>query len=169
MGHPYVSTPNLDRLAANGTVFTNNYCGNPVCVPSRSSMMTGMYASDCNSFCNSTVWDGSHPLWTKRLHDAGYYCWATGKLDLNDNYDRGMVEFETENGHHSNPDITSLFRRPVGYRIKERDGVNGNSRATHHSDQHLTELAKKFIETKTADLNKPWVLYVGLLQPHPKF
>jgi len=45
MGHPYVSTPNLDKLASNGTVFTDTYCGNPVCVPGRTSMMTGMYAS----------------------------------------------------------------------------------------------------------------------------
>ncbi|GAG44551.1 unnamed protein product, partial [marine sediment metagenome] len=35
MGHKYVKTPNLDRIARQGVVFTNNYCSNPVCVPSR--------------------------------------------------------------------------------------------------------------------------------------
>src|SRR2546422_11366489 len=57
-GHPIVRTPNLDRLAGMGVHFRNTYCGNPVCVPSRASMMTGMYASDAGSYCNSTPFDG---------------------------------------------------------------------------------------------------------------
>ena len=48
MGHPFVKTPNMDRIARDGTVFESCYIGNPVCVPARTSMMTGMYASDCN-------------------------------------------------------------------------------------------------------------------------
>jgi choline-sulfatase len=169
MGHPFVSTPNLDKLAANGTVFTNTYCGNPVCVPGRTSMMTGMYASDCNSFCNSTVWDGSHPLWAKRLQEIGYYCWATGKLDLNDKYESGFIEVETRNGHFHNPDITSLFRRPVGYRIKERGAVDGRPRKDRHGDNKKRQLAINFLQNKAPNLNQPWVLYTGFLQPHPKF
>ena len=43
MGHPYVQTPNLDRLAAEGTVFTQFYVNNPVCSPSRAAFMTGHY------------------------------------------------------------------------------------------------------------------------------
>ena len=77
MGHPVVKTPNLDRIASQGVVFANTYTGNPVCTPGRTSMMTGMYASDCNSFCNSTVWDGSHPIWGTHLKQEGYYCRAT--------------------------------------------------------------------------------------------
>ena len=41
-GNPIVKTPNLDRLAENGTVFRNAYCNGPICVPSRGSMATGM-------------------------------------------------------------------------------------------------------------------------------
>jgi len=40
-GHPLVQTPNLDRLAAQGTLFENAYCNNPICVPSRMSFLTG--------------------------------------------------------------------------------------------------------------------------------
>ncbi len=105
----------------------------------------------------------------KGYKDAGYHCWATGKLDLNDDFDRGMVEVETKNGHQHGPDITSLFRRPVGYRVKERDGVAGKSRTNRHSDQKKTELAINFLENEAPELNKPWVLYAGFLQPHPKF
>ena len=40
-----ISTPALDRLAAEGTDFTRAYCASPVCSPSRSTMITGMYPS----------------------------------------------------------------------------------------------------------------------------
>jgi iduronate 2-sulfatase len=42
-GHPQCKTPNLDRLAERGVVFTRAYCQYPVCGPSRSSIMTGHY------------------------------------------------------------------------------------------------------------------------------
>ena len=40
-GESTVRTPNLDALAARGTVFTNAYCASPLCVPSRMSFLTG--------------------------------------------------------------------------------------------------------------------------------
>lgn len=69
MRHPHVKTPHLDKIAKQDVFFTDHYAGNPICVPGRASMMTGMYASDCNSFCNSTVWDGRHPTWGSRLKE----------------------------------------------------------------------------------------------------
>ncbi|WP_231691100.1 sulfatase [Aureliella helgolandensis] len=41
-GHPQVQTPNMDALAARGTVFTNAHCQSPLCNPSRTSVMTGL-------------------------------------------------------------------------------------------------------------------------------
>jgi len=41
-GHPQASTPNLDRLAARGTAFTNAHCQAPLCNPSRTSLLTGL-------------------------------------------------------------------------------------------------------------------------------
>ena len=168
-GHPVVKTPNLDRIAANGVVFSDTYSGNPVCVPGRSSMMTGMYASDCNSYCNSTVWDGSHPTWGTMLREEGYYCRAIGKMDLNDDFVTGFEEIETGHGHRHKPDITSLFRRPVGYRVDERRNVEGSRRQERHPDSRKTELGLQFIRGDAAGLNKPWALFLGLTQPHPKF
>ena len=43
LGHPYARTPNLDRMAAEGTVISNFYVNGPVCSPSRASFMTGQY------------------------------------------------------------------------------------------------------------------------------
>ena len=42
-GHPLVQTPNLDRLAGEGTRFDNAYCNSPICVPSRMAFFTGNY------------------------------------------------------------------------------------------------------------------------------
>lgn len=42
---PYVTIPNVDRLAAEGVAYTNAYTSCPLCVPARSSMLTGQLAS----------------------------------------------------------------------------------------------------------------------------
>ena len=166
-GHPQVKTPNLDRIARRGVVFRNAYTGAPVCVPGRTAMMTGVYPSDCNSFCNSTVWDGSHPTWGKRLREAGYRTRAVGKLDLNPAFDIGFEQTRTSNGHAAHPDITSLFRRPVAYRMDERPNVNGRPRNHRHDDAVKTRIALNFLRRPPAD--RPWVQYVGLTEPHPPF
>ena len=43
LGNQYINTPNIDQLTKTGVVFSNAYCANPLCVPSRSSIFTGRY------------------------------------------------------------------------------------------------------------------------------
>ena len=105
--------------------FRNAYSGNPVCAPGRACMMTGQFASDVGAYCNSTPFDGHVPSWGNRLRDAGYHCWATGKMDLWRGKDFGFHEVATNHGHCEGPDITSLFRSPVCFRPDERKNVNG--------------------------------------------
>jgi choline-sulfatase len=180
-GHELVRTPHLDRIAAQGVSFSQAYCGSPVCVPGRACLMTGMYPSDVNSFCNSTVFDGSHPTWGRRMRDAGYYCWASGKLDLDPAVDLGFEGVEIEaGGHAKQPDITSLFRRPVGYRTGEREQIDGTtivpgagdgggkSEKTNSSrDERTTRHAIEFFERTSRGMVSPWTAFVGYRQPHP--
>ena len=42
MGHPHIKTPNIDRIAAEGTMFRSCYSTNPVCMPARATMVTGL-------------------------------------------------------------------------------------------------------------------------------
>jgi len=168
-GHPLVKTPNLDRLAERGTVFANTYCGNPVCTPGRACMMTGMYASDSESYCNSTPWAGQNPTWGTLMSETGYACYATGKFDLHVDHDRGFIETDVGNGHSKNPDITSLFRNPTCYRENERSVVDGRPRDERHKDEKRTQTTLDFLSTEADGLDKPWLHWVGFSQPHPKF
>jgi choline-sulfatase len=94
---------------------------------------------------------------------------ATGKMDLNDDFDSGFDEIETSNQHRHDPDITALFRRPVGYRVGERSGVDGSSRAERHLDSRRTEVALEFLRKSSMQRDQPWAIYVGFTQPHPPF
>ena len=168
-GHPVVKTPHLDRIASRGAVFENAYCGSPVCVPGRSCMMTGLYPHETSSYCNSTVWDGSHPTWGTRLRAAGYRTEATGKFDLNPDFDIGFREHETSHAHRTGPDITSLFRSPVAYRVGEREQIRGRPRDTPHADERRAQACVDFIRGDAARLDQPWCYYVGFTAPHPAF
>ncbi|MCG8653354.1 MAG: sulfatase [Pirellulales bacterium] len=94
-----VSTPNVDRLASEGVRYTNVYSTSPVCAPSRSAFMVGMYATttDTHHMRSHRNDDfrlpaGVRPI-THRLQEAGYQTAnlthigdrviGTGKLDLN--------------------------------------------------------------------------------------
>jgi choline-sulfatase len=168
-GHPLAKTPNLDRLAAAGVNFQNAYCGNPVCAPGRASLMTGKFGSDVGAYCNSTPFDGQGPTWGTRLRDAGYDCWATGKMDLAEGADLGFREAGTAHGHSTDPDITSLFRAPVCFRPGERDVVNGSFSDRPSPDQPKVDKALHFLRNESKSSGKPWCAYIGLSKPHPRW
>ncbi|MCA9091783.1 MAG: sulfatase-like hydrolase/transferase, partial [Planctomycetaceae bacterium] len=89
LGNPYVSTPNMDRLVAEGVAFTHAYCQSPICTPSRASFLTGLYPSTVHINANGLESFPSHPpLVTKRLADLGYDCGLIGKLHLSSAYQR---------------------------------------------------------------------------------
>jgi arylsulfatase A-like enzyme len=61
-GHPDVKTPNLDRLADRGVLFTNAHCSAPACNPSRASLMTGILPSTSGVYHNPNPWRKSPAL-----------------------------------------------------------------------------------------------------------
>ncbi len=81
-GHGLVRTPNLDRLAQGGTLFTRAYCNSPICGPSRLSMMTGTYVHDLGTWCNNVPWDGKTATWAGELTAAGVESASVGKMDV---------------------------------------------------------------------------------------
>lgn len=81
-GHPLVQTPNLDRLAARGTRFDRSYCNNPICMPARTSMFTGLLPRDHGVRVNGMFPAGDRPTLPGAFRDAGYRTHAAGKLHL---------------------------------------------------------------------------------------
>ncbi|WP_347840169.1 sulfatase [uncultured Draconibacterium sp.] len=84
-GHPQAKTPNIDRLAANGVLFTNAHCQAPVCNPSRASMMASLYPSTSGIyFLNPDIKDSPiakrNTLMPQRFQDEGYHVSGAGKL-----------------------------------------------------------------------------------------
>ncbi len=168
-GHPMIRTPNIDRLAKEGAYFNAAYCGSPVCAPARASLFTGMFPSDVDSWCNSTPLNGDRPTWGHRLRDAGYYTMATGKLDLTSNVDLGFEQVDTTHGHEVRPDITSLFRRPLCYRVDERPSIDGRILNAEHEDVRTLHNARSFLRDKAPGLSQPWAMFVGFVGPLPGF
>ena len=89
-GSPYIETPNLDRMAAEGAKFTSFYVGAPICTPSRAALMTGSYPSRVGLeegvlFPGDD--EGLHPeevTIADCLGDAGYASTCIGKWHLGD-------------------------------------------------------------------------------------
>ncbi len=84
-GHPQAKTPNIDRLAKRGVLFSNAHCQSPVCNPSRASMMTSLYPETTGIyFLNPGI--AQSPIAQKntvlpmRFHNEGYRVSGVGKL-----------------------------------------------------------------------------------------
>jgi uncharacterized sulfatase len=74
-----ISTPNLDRLAAQGTIFTRAYCPNPTCTPTRTSILTGSHPSQHGAWSLGTkLLEDRHTI-GEDLIDAGYKTALIGK------------------------------------------------------------------------------------------
>ena len=82
-GDPHAITPNIDRLASQGTRYTNAYTTAGVCAPCRSGIITGMYQNSIGTHhmrCNSLLPSWLKPF-PKALKESGYYCTNNSKTD----------------------------------------------------------------------------------------
>lgn len=120
MGKQLINTPNMDQLAAEGVVFKNAYVANPICAPSRNSIITGLYPHTTHIEGNKELSVKDNPNQKKRswtsedftsmgtyFKNAGYETAYFGKWHLNyDPKDAAAHGFETsafttENGKDS--------------------------------------------------------------------
>ena len=92
-GHPVVQTPNLDALAARGTLFSDCYTTCPVCVPARAGFATGKYIHQIGFWDNTDAYDGSIPSWHHIARARGHRVVSIGKLHfLKRGEDHGFSE-----------------------------------------------------------------------------
>jgi arylsulfatase A-like enzyme len=100
-----VKTPNLDRLARDGMIFSRAYITTPVCAASRASLLTALYpqtngtvALDKPSFIKNVVTDKKYATLPQYLNKAGYTTWFSGKSHLDAPGDYGFRYGEESQG-----------------------------------------------------------------------
>jgi choline-sulfatase len=82
-GYPGVQTPNIDRLARRGALFTNAHCPAPVCNPSRTAILTGRRPSTTGIYNNDQYWRPALPdavTLPEYFRQHGYHAAGAGKI-----------------------------------------------------------------------------------------
>jgi arylsulfatase A-like enzyme len=90
-GNPVVRTPHIDALADDGTVFERAYVNNPVCMPNRSTLMTGLMPSAHGVIFNDRALEPHHTTFVSRLRDEGWRTTHVGKSHLQHGESRDAV------------------------------------------------------------------------------
>lgn len=164
-GHPFVKTPNLDRLAEMGTVFEQAYCASPLCVPSRSAFMSGRYVHEIEVFNNCKVIPAEHPSYGGVLHDQGVhtaYVGAASNLYRNP-FELGFTEMPLVK--RTDPPLTTSFARtPLPARSLNRK--YGPKEDVWKSDVATVDYSVQWLRETAPALDKPWVLVVNVQPPH---
>lgn len=185
-GNSICRTPNIDRLAAQGTRFTRAYCNGTYCGPSRASFLTGYYphATGVLGYTSPRPAIGNRTSWPQQFKDAGYYTARVSKI-----YHMG-VPGGIEDGSDGADDPlswTERFNSPgpewkapgVGETLEgnpngKKPVVGGNTFVVVeaegddlvHSDG---KTAAKAIELIGKHAGKPFFLAVGFVRPHVPF
>jgi choline-sulfatase len=171
-GNPVAKTPNLDALAARGTLFTDAYCNSPICVPSRASLATGRYVHETGYWDNAVPYDGRVKSWHHRLSETGHRVVSIGKLHFrHENDPFGFTEqilpMHVVGGKG---DLHGLLRRPprprAGMRRLAAEIGAGESSYSGY-DRQITEATCRWLAGPgRQDDGKPWAAFVSLVCPH---
>lgn len=173
-GQPLVQTPNLDRLAAEGTLFENAYSNCPICVPARAAFMTGRYVHDIEVWDNDSAIDSAIPTFGTYLSDLGYETTLCGRThfvgtDSHHGFQHRLLD-DIEKWKHLGKRRAS-DRSPQAQRYS-RSHVTECGPCEEHwhldYDKEATDLAVQFLEEKASqsDADQPWCLYCGFVNPH---
>lgn len=173
-GQKKFTTPNIDRLASQGMLFTQHYSGSTVCAPSRSALMTGMHTGHTVVRGNKEIQpEGQHPIpdntytIAEALKKAGYTTGAFGKWGLGfpksegDPNNQGFDTFFGYNcqrlGHNYYPD--HLWSNQDSIVLVENKGKEDGV----YAPELIHAKTLQFLEDNR---NKPFFLYVPSIIPH---
>ena len=165
LDHPFLETPNLDRMAANGVHFENAFVTTSLCSPSRASIITGLYAH------NHRVVDNYHPVddgltfFPQLMQEAGYETAFVGKWHMGDTEDpqRGFdhwVSFKGQGIYWPHETGLKVKGRYVPQAYKSGININGEKvdQKGYITDE-LTDYALDWLSTREGKSNKPYFLY----------
>ena len=117
-GHGINKTPNIDRIAEEGALFTRACVSNSICAPSRAVMLTGKHSFVNGKIDNRNPYNWDQDNFAKQLQKGGYQTALIGKIHLNglpQGFDYSMVL--QGQGHYYNPDflVNGEMQRFEGY------------------------------------------------------
>jgi len=183
-GHSMVKTPNLDRLANEGTRFTRAYCTDGICVPSRTSIFTGLYPRT-----TGVIYNSDRPPYPQRLHPLhsllranGYVTGCFGKR----HFPRGLNERDWDASCTTiNPKLDPSDENYWDW-IRERGEYDSHSRdfkashsaslmahISHTSGENRTTAyaADKSIEflRKAKQADRPFFCWTSFIYPHQPY
>jgi choline-sulfatase len=197
-GNPVARTPNLDALARSSVRFTSAYCSNPVCTPSRASLLTGLYTHNHGAWNNTTPWPPSHKTIAHYFSAAGYMTGLVGKmhfvdaqthgfdyhLDFNDWYQylgpKAKLyadELSRANSGAGMPQIDDLWRDfgdpwKGDRELDDRQGPVAVGRVSKIPEQDHFEsfVARESVRfLRNFGRDRPFLLLTSFLKPHDPF
>ncbi|MBW2715889.1 MAG: sulfatase [Deltaproteobacteria bacterium] len=150
-GQPWLRTPGMDRLAAEGARFTRAFVTTSLCSPSRASFLSGRWARSHGIINNGTEFPSGLPTFASELQAAGYDTAYIGKWHMNRQKERPGFDFSASylaQGEHQD---TSFM-------------VNGEFVETEGwVDDVATDYALEFLRSER---DAPFLLFVGFKSPH---
>lgn len=175
VGNPIVKTPNLDRLANDGVLFTNYHITSAICTPSRVSMLLGEYERKHGVNFNSgtsvspEAWDDSY---SSQLRKAGYYTGYIGKNHApvgEGGYESGEMEktFDYWYGGHQHLSFYPKSRHSIFKGAKNETQVEIIEEGTFdflNDNRHNLQGALHFLDKRPQ--KKPFCLTIAFNLPH---
>ena len=169
-GHPFVQTPNMERLAARGTVFRSAYCPSPLCVPTRSAFLTGKRVHEISVYSNCPVnMEFDYPTYASVLARQGVHTVHIGKVHAYTHPDKlGFSEMILPGPKFVIPTSANHGRRPMMSNplSAKRAEQFGPREDAFDRDLSRMDAALEWLRTNAKTLDAPWTLCVCLIKPH---
>jgi arylsulfatase A-like enzyme len=168
-GHPQSITPNIDRLAAKGVLFTNAHCAGTMCCPSRASVITGLRPTTTGVYKNTdTPLDLYKEKQTLNRHfmENGYFVAGAGKILHKFYYEAS--DWDEFTGRHRDENIIGNREYPEGEEGITR--VSGNIAWGAFSSPDSLTFDGRTVDWVSERINrehdKPFFLACGIFRPH---
>lgn len=173
--HPQVQTPNIDRLAKRGTLFTNAHCQAPICGPSRASLLSGLYPFTTGVYQQPTgamnkdeeFFDGH--LLPQYFAQNGYKTLGVGKITHGYDNDRAFQIYGPKGSAGPKPKKDFRFN----YHLPDVPwtGTQTDWGAFPDTDEEMPDhrVADWTVEQLKKEHSKPFFLAAGFTRPHVPF
>ncbi|NNM31355.1 MAG: sulfatase [Akkermansiaceae bacterium] len=179
-GHPYLKTPHLDRLAAEGVDFENAFVTTSLCSPSRASIITGLYAHNHGVVDNYHAVRDDLVFFPELLQKAGYDTAFVGKWHMGDTDEkqRGFehwVSFKGQGVYWPFDEGLKVKGRYVPQANRTGFNVNGERVAQKgYITDEITDYALEWLKKRpdaggAGEGRQPWFLYVSHKAVHADF